>query len=267
MKRTLKQLTILIAGITFLFVSCGKENKLKTKNIQRESVCMLSDDSKDTLSIKLDIEYPTGGPGSKGIELMTQDIIASALDSSITETDIEKACELYIEKTQETYKADFKTLIELRKETELNDVEMPPFRWERLITGSFAGKAGKVISYEIETYVYEGGAHGLSGKRCINYNLQNGEKVSESDFFEEGYQEELARLLTEHLSDALENEEAYQALFVKDIEPNGNFEISEDGITYVYGQYEIGPYYLGIIEITIPWEEISPVVKKEMLTE
>ena len=32
-------------------------------------------------------------------------------------------------------------------------------------------------------------------------------------------------------------------------------------MTYIYGQYEIGPYYLGIIKLTLPWEELEGLLK------
>ena len=60
---------------------------------------------------------------------------------------------------------------------------------------------------------------------------------------------------------AFSNPEDYDALFIKDIEPNGNFLVSEEGITYVYGQYEIGPYSLGIIEVTLAWEELEGLLR------
>ena len=51
-------------------------------------------------------------------------------------------------------------------------------------------------------------------------------------------------------------------LFQNEITPNGNFTVSEKGITYTFNQYEIGPYALGIIGITIPWDEIDNIIKK-----
>jgi len=31
-------------------------------------------------------------------------------------------------------------------------------------------------------------------------------------------------------------------------------------VIYIYGPYEIGPYYLGSIEVTVPWEELGTLV-------
>ena len=95
-------------------------------------------------------------------------------------------------------------------------------------------------------------------------NRNTGKLVNEADFFIPGYREALSGILSSHLRDALPDQESYDALFVKDIEPNGNFKLSEEGITYIYGQYEIGPYYLGIIKVTIPWDELGDLVREHI---
>ena len=86
--------------------------------------------------------------------------------------------------------------------------------------------------------------------------------MTEEDFFIPGYKEALSALLSAHLHDEMPDQESYDALFIKDLEPNGNFKVSEQGVTYVYGQYEIGPYYLGIIKVTLPWNELGDLVRE-----
>ena len=95
-------------------------------------------------------------------------------------------------------------------------------------------------------------------------NRNTGKLANEADFFIPGYREALSGILSSHLRDALPDQESYDALFVKDIEPNGNFKLSEEGIIYIYGQYEIGPYYLGIIKVTIPWDELGDLVREHI---
>ena len=53
----------------------------------------------------------------------------------------------------------------------------------------------------------------------------------------------------------------YNMLFIKDISPNGNFIVDADGITYIYGRYEIGPYVSGIVKVSVPWSEIKDILK------
>ncbi len=50
-------------------------------------------------------------------------------------------------------------------------------------------------------------------------------------------------------------------LFVKEIAPNGNFYITNKGVTYLYGRYEIGPYVIGLTRVTVPWAEIVDLVQ------
>ena len=48
-----------------------------------------------------------------------------------------------------------------------------------------------------------------------------------------------------------------EMLFIQEVEPNDNFYITEDGVTFIYNHYEIAPYAMGIIKITIPWNELE----------
>jgi hypothetical protein len=45
------------------------------------------------------------------------------------------------------------------------------------------------------------------------------------------------------------------------IEPNGNFVIAPEGMTYIYNRYEIGPYVSGIVRVTVPWEELEGLMR------
>ena len=132
--------------------------------------------------------------------------------------------------------------------------------WERSLNGYIAGEHGDIISYIVSTYDFSGGAHGSSAELAFNFNRKSGEIIDEDDIFTEGSAVELSKLLSARLQSAFD-EEAYNSLFVKDIEPNGNFIVSDEGMTYIYGQYEIGPYYLGIIKLTLPWEELEGLLK------
>ena len=99
------------------------------------------------------------------------------------------------------------------------------------------------------------------GKEYVGFfDEKTGDVIDEESFFIPGYEVQLGSMLSSHLSDSMENEEDYEFLFVKDIEPNGNFKVSNAGVTYIYTPYEIGPYSLGTIQVTIPWEEVAPIV-------
>ena len=59
-----------------------------------------------------------------------------------------------------------------------------------------------------------------------------------------------------------ESEGFADSIFNRDIEANGNFYISPEGVNYIYGQYEIGPYSLGIIELDLSWDELESILAR-----
>ena len=58
------------------------------------------------------------------------------------------------------------------------------------------------------------------------------------------------------------DEEALADVFGADsLAPNGLYEVTKDGVTWYYQPYDIAPYYLGVISITIPWSELKPYLR------
>ena len=39
-----------------------------------------------------------------------------------------------------------------------------------------------------------------------------------------------------------------------------NFYVNEDGITWTYDPYEIAPYSVGVVQITLSWEDVLPLL-------
>lgn len=132
--------------------------------------------------------------------------------------------------------------------------------WEYQTTGKFTGSRGRYTTYTVDKYSYTGGAHGMPWTTNYVFDLRDGHIVDESEIFTDDYKPLLSELLTAHARDNAENPEN-MTLFVSEVEPNGNFEVSEDGITYIYNPYDIAPYSEGIISITIPWKELKSILK------
>ncbi len=110
---------------------------------------------------------------------------------------------------------------------------------------------GNMCSYVVYEYNFTGGAHGTDNETGLVFDLTTGELLYEEDIFKAGFEEEMAKALTAHLKDSFENDDDYEMLFVKEIAPNGNFYITDKGVTYLYGRYEIGPYVIGLTRVTV----------------
>ena len=121
-------------------------------------------------------------------------------------------------------------------------------------------------SYAMDVYEYNGGAHGNRYLLIQNYNLQTGDAVSEQDLFIDDYYEPLKALLLEALivqTDEAETKKDLRRLgySVADVVPNENFYVTPEGITYVYNPYEIAPYAMGCIQISLPWDSIRHLLR------
>ena len=116
----------------------------------------------------------------------------------------------------------------------------------------------------VEYYGFRGGAHGINTMTSVVFDTKTGETVPEEVFFADGYLAPVAALIQAHLPDALENDpENLAAIFEPGlVGPNGNYEVTKDGVTWYYQPYDIAPYYLGVISVPVPWAELKPYVRQ-----
>ncbi len=253
----MKKIILVMPVLLLLVAACHKDNKLQPKVYEQSASYALTEGAADSISVQVRLEYPVSGADPEVIDAMTRIIIGQALMEDGSRPDIAAAVQRYIDVTVADYR---ETNLPLYGKVREEELEGTLLSWEDQVSGYFSGQHKDIISYDVYAYSFTGGAHGLAGDYVMNFNLKDGSLVGENEFFVPGYQEELAGLLTAHLRESMPDEDSYNALFVKDIEPNGNFKVSEEGVTYIYGPYEIGPYYLGSIEVTLPWEELGTLV-------
>ena len=124
-----------------------------------------------------------------------------------------------------------------------------------------------VLSIQKNLYTYSAGAvHGLQGLGYYNIDLQRKEILSEGDIFVDGYSTELTKIIQSHLlktygKKTAQELEQSEGIYVSDLTPNDNFAIGARGLTYCYNPYEIAPYAMGIIEIFIPYEALTNILR------
>lgn len=112
-------------------------------------------------------------------------------------------------------------------------------------------------------YYLSGAAHPRFSTRYINYAIKEGKILSLSDIFKPGYEDTLRDMLKERV---MENPEAFEDA---EVSIPDNFYIGVEGITFVYGLYEVAPYSAGEIEIPFYIYELNEILKPgiEELTE
>ncbi|MDL2257419.1 DUF3298 and DUF4163 domain-containing protein [Bacteroidales bacterium OttesenSCG-928-I14] len=162
------------------------------------------------------------------------------------------------------FKDELKTA--LRHGEKLEDIQSFYF-YEKMMRNTILLNRGNVISMVTNVYEYTGGAHGASSTTGIVIDLTNGEQIHYEDVFSENQKSEISDLILRHLKysrNAVDFDELRELGFDFDfIEPTPNFVVVDKGIVFIYGQYELGSYSVGIVEVLVPFEEIMPYINPD----
>lgn len=120
-----------------------------------------------------------------------------------------------------------------------------------------------VIVLRTEISSYMGGAHGSHTLMYSNVDLNKVSVLIEKDIFSDYSEDRLSALIKEGL-EAEYGDKVHDVLFdLEAVRPNGNFYFEEDGLVYIYNEYEIAPYSSGMIFVTIPYEKINSLLVDE----
>ncbi|MDH6308994.1 hypothetical protein M2451_001548 [Dysgonomonas sp. PFB1-18] len=269
----MKSTFILFLATVFLATSC---NSKKTESSSGDTwkfdsltvdkrVHINNDVTKDGMLIKFNFVYPTSVPESLNLKEV-QNIFACIITGK---NDFQGTPQEAFDQALTKSTADAE---ELAKDMGNEDLEYTHFsNFELMRSSEISMDAKDVITVAVSDYSYTGGAHGMHGTSYRNIDKRSGTLIKEDQLFKPGYADKLAILIQNEIErrNNAESKNEVEAIplleDVKDVKPNGNFYFTKDGVTYAYNIYEISPYSQGIVEITIPHEQITPLVNDQYL--
>ena len=240
------------AALLLLVTGC----RLTTVNYTDDQAIPLGEGRADSLILSVSLDYPVKGTGDEAIAAMTSGILNAAFDmEDIDPTSVHETAVRYEDNLKDEY---------FNENGEQPEGQGGLLSWEDRINGYFSGKYKGYDSYMIEYYNFRGGPHGISTMTPLVFDRKTGQIVPEEEFFADGYRDPVAALIQAHLPEALENnEEDLAALFEPSlVGPNSLYELTADGVTWYYQPYDIAPYYLGVISVTVPWKELKSYLRK-----
>lgn len=96
-------------------------------------------------------------------------------------------------------------------------------------------------------------AHGVYNTTFVNYSIAKGKILSLEDIFKPGYEPELTAMLRSKLKSG-----RYDLITpLNEIGIPADFEITENGVSFIYGLYEIAPYSSGEITVDFATYELD----------
>jgi Protein of unknown function (DUF3298). len=121
----------------------------------------------------------------------------------------------------------------------------------------------------LNTSSYLGGAHGSSAQQYYNFDLSTQKLVQLNDILLPNQRTKLEKLGYEvfktWVKDAklADNVQEYEQIWKFKL--SDNFYLSQQGLILQYAEYEIGPYVAGLPRLTIPYDQLQSVLKKQYL--
>lgn len=134
-------------------------------------------------------------------------------------------------------------------------------------------ETSKYLTFQSLSYVHLGGAHGYTTLYATNVIKSSGKVLTQTVDTTKvnALQSILRKGVVSYLKgngETVTEKDVIHHLFIEtDIIPLPAAApyLAEDGVHFVYGQYEIGPFSFGIVEFTVPYAEIKPYLTPEAL--
>ncbi|HOV71682.1 MAG TPA: DUF3298 domain-containing protein [Dysgonamonadaceae bacterium] len=271
---------LLAIFITTMFFSC--------KNIRQKSETALTFDTivvakqipllqeNDTTLPYADVDikfmYPVKFRTAEDLARLQQIFVGTFFNDTLYDSlSPQQAVDKYLENYIENYRALSKDYYS--DKNRLPKGETPVWYYYQLnISNKIMFQNDSLLSYAVEYSDYTGGAHG--SYRIVYYNIDLNDLVtiSEEDLFTPGYYKPLTDIILHSLMEKYKVTSPDSLLAkgffnIEDIVPNNNFWMDDKGLHYTYNQYEIAPYVMGTIDVTIPYEELKPILKPDNIIE
>lgn len=128
---------------------------------------------------------------------------------------------------------------------------------------------GTLATVVLNSSSYLGGAHGSTAQRYYNFDLKNQKQVQLNDLLLPKQKAKLDKLahdafktwvIDSKLANTADEYEQAWPFQVTD-----NYFLGEQGLILQYGEYEIGPYVVGLPRLVIPFDQLQDVLKPQYL--
>lgn len=258
------KLIYLVICSLFIFASC-KQKTVKTieKDFSQKSY-LTTDTTKGSINVDLSVEMPVCLDDELILDSIRTKIITELFGENYTKIPYDSVVKKFGMDLITEYKLNNTPLLE-----QLDSTSLYTFNNEHTLEGFSLINDGRIYSYGINRYVFMGGAHGLSTTNYLNFNLLNGQKITESDLFVDNYIPKLSELIKIRIVEQSLEDKTKKPILNLDntdfwtdaIKPNGNFYITDESINYVYNPYEIAPYYMGQTEVVLPFYRLIEILR------
>jgi len=260
----MKKFLIPLAALALTICACQRNSSsLKTELYEDDYVLPLSELRSDSLKVKMSVEYPVGGASDEVLKNLRKSIADVVFGGLNNNDNVAECGENRRQEIVDEYLAEY-------GQSAADTTDQRIMSWEFDDQAYFLPDWKDYYIYVVSIYEYLGGAHGNPAYITFVFDKKTGKQVEEWDFFKEGYEAPVGKLICKHIAsdiiptftaDGIVPEELQKVADENIACPNGVYLPGTDGVTWTFQPYEIAPYAYGIISVTVPWNELKDWVK------
>lgn len=267
-----KQLNLLMLLAALSFIGCQPGSRKEASNAWglafdslqiNRTEHLFGDTAKPACNLILNISYASEAKEEKFRDSLNHYFMAFSLESPYANLSPKEAVATYAENYVNKYRNDLEPMYKKDEAEHADGQSMGAwYSYYKKIESRITRRQGVLLTYCNRYEEYTGGAHGMYMTTFLHLDLRTLTPVTLDDLFVEESEEELTRLLWKRLMEdhqAKSKEELYDLGYAStgDLTPIDNFYLDNQGITFYYNVYEIAPYALGPVTITLKRDEVK----------
>ena len=269
--KTIFSIFILFTGIMLISSNEGKGGARSSK-IEYDSIVVaqhipllqVNDTTLPYADVKISFQYPVKFRDHESLSRLQQIFQGTFFgDSNYDSVLPQEAMDQYLKEYTDRYQSLSNYFYEDKARIE---GKMPSWYWYFMYNrNTILFQNNSLLSYAVEYSDYEGGAHGSYRITYTNIDLNELVTLTEEDLFIPGYYKPLTEKIVTQLMRNFDVETTDSLLMkgfftIEDIVPNNNFWFDAESIHYSYNQYEIAPYAMGVIDVSIAYTELADIL-------
>lgn len=259
----------------FLLSGCNGQKQIDSetvKTVKVEEQAHLQDDTvSPACKITIDYSYLAESDAADSIaQRINRTIQAHVLGKEYIRMNPEVAVDSFKNTYINNYRKDVNEFYQEDIKNGTPKDELPTwYNYEYGLTTHFSeGKEG-ILNFIAETFEYTGGVHPNSWNKWMNFEKNTGKLLALKDVFMAGSEKPMSDMLLEELITematrledssitSLEGLQNAGILNSTNMYVPDNFLLEKEKVSFLYNKYDIAPYAVGVITLSLPYTSVE----------
>lgn len=267
-KQYVSLLAVILAASGFLF-SCDDKMKKDTGSLEFDSIQvnktahLFGDTAKPACNLLINFAYPSKSSDELLKDTLDKYFIAACFGDKYMGEKPQEVVKQYTEAYISEYRRDLEPMyLEDEKDKENESSVGAWYSYYKGIESHVQLYEKNLLVYRINYNEYTGGAHGIYMTTYLNFDLGLMRPLRLDDIFVGDYQEPLTDLIWNQLmadNGAKTRAELEDMGYgsTGEIAATENFYLNKDGVTFYYNVYDITPYAMGPVVVSLPFQMLE----------